>query len=199
MRADLKRKSEAFPSKKTAVVLDWVLKATNRSSQRRALAKKWLAEGPYAKYKYFVETCEDGKRVYLRRPTYLNKGFDFQVNVEGFGKQRRKAKGVTKEMPSHPDVFRDLRRKVKAHPKLRNELYRAICDVYDCTEPDEIVSKRRALRGITKGLPIDKILRIIKWLFIEQDLTYWLGTGRNMLMSCIERKVFKIKSELCQK
>lgn len=192
----MKRKSQSFPGEKPELVLEWVLKATDRSSQRRMLAEKWLSEGPYSKYKYFVETCEDGKRVYLLRPTFLNKGFDFQVNVEGFRSVTRVAKGGTREMPSHDDLFNDLTLKVKSSPKYREELFASVCDVYDCVEPDEILLKRPSLRKCKGGLPIDKILRIIKWLFIEQDLTYWLGSGRNMLMSAIEGKVFKIKSDL---
>jgi hypothetical protein len=34
---------------------------------------------------------------------------------------------------------------------------------------------------------------IIKWLFIEQDVTYWLQTGRDMLMAAIESRVFALK------
>jgi hypothetical protein len=190
----MKRKSQSFPLDKPEFVLEWVLKATDRSAQRRALAEKWLAEGPYSKYRYFVETCEDGKRVYLLRPTYLNRGFDFQVNVEGFNSLTRKAKGATREMPSHDDVIDDLQAKAKSNPKLRDELFSAVCDVYDCIEPDEILAKRPALRKCVGGLPIDKTLRIIKWLFIEQDLTYWNGVGRNMFMSAIEEHAFGIKA-----
>jgi hypothetical protein len=159
---------------------------------RKEVAKR----GPVLKLSLLRRNMPRRKRVYLRRPTFLNKGFDFQVNVEGFRSKTRKAKGVTKEMPSHPDVYRDLRGKVRAYPKLKKELYAAVCAVYDCNEIDKILSRRRKLLKIEKGLPVDKILRIIKWLFIEQDLTYWLGTGRNMLMSAIEKKVFKIQAEL---
>jgi hypothetical protein len=192
----MQRKSQQFPKNKPKVILDWILKASDRSSQRKALAKKWLREKQYRSYRYFVETCEDGKRVYLRRPTFLNKGFDFQVNVEGFRSRTRKAKGATKEMPSHSDVFNDLRRKIKLHPQLKKKLYLALRDLYDCVEPDEILRKRPALRKMNQWLPMDKLLRIIKWLFIEQDLTYWLGTGRNMLMSAIEKNIFKMKVDL---
>jgi hypothetical protein len=43
------------------------------------------------------------------------------------------------------------------------------------------------------GLPPDQLLYIIKWLFIEQDVTYWLQTGRDMLMAAIESRVFGMK------
>jgi hypothetical protein len=192
----LQRKSQSFPKKKPAIRLRWLLRCAKPSTQRRILARKWLAESRYSTYRYFVEKCSDGTRVYLRRPTYLNKGFDFQVNLEGFRSTTRKAKGVTKEMPSHPDIFKDLKRKVKQRPNLKRDLYNAICKVYDCIEPDKILARRPRLRKFTAGLPIEKTLKVIKWLFIEQDLTYWLGTGRNMFMSKIEKKVFKIASEL---
>jgi hypothetical protein len=192
----MKRKSHCFAGKKPDVVVDWILSASDRGSQRKALAEKWLEEGQYQRYRYIVETCEDGKRIYLLRPTFLNKGFDFQVNLEGFKSATREAKGMTKEMPSHGDVIDDLQRKVKAAPKSKEELYYAVCDLYDCVEPDEILHKRPHLRKLSAGLPIDKVLRIIKWLFIEQDLTYWLETGRNMFMCGIENEVFGIESEL---
>jgi len=38
------------------------------------------------------------------------------------------------------------------------------------------------------------MLWIIKWLFIEQDLTYWLQAGRDILMAAIESDVFGLKS-----
>ena len=33
------------------------------------------------------------------------------------------------------------------------------------------------------GLPVDHIVKVIKWLFIEQDITYWNTSGRSMLMN----------------
>lgn len=35
-----------------------------------------------SKYTYYVETLADGNRVYLTRPAFLNKGFDFVIRVE---------------------------------------------------------------------------------------------------------------------
>jgi hypothetical protein len=192
----LKRKSIAFPKKKTKIAIKWLLRASNPSKQRNLLARKWLRESRYSSYKYYVEKCGDGKRIYLRRPTFLNKGFDFQVNLEGFRSTTRKAaKGITREMPSHRDVYKDLKGKLKERPRLRSDLYKAVCMTYDCVEPRKVLSKYPKLKRLKKGLPIEKTLKIIKWLFIEQDLTYWLGTGRNRLMRAIEKKVFKIHLE----
>ena len=81
------------------------------------MCEQWTKEEPYTKYRYNVEKCEDGNLIYLRRPTFLNKGFDFQVNVEGFRSVIREPKGATKEMPSHPDLIDDLKRKAGSHPR----------------------------------------------------------------------------------
>jgi hypothetical protein len=125
------------------------------------------------------------------RPTRSH-GLDFEVRVEGFESATRESKS---ERPSHEDVFHDLKSKTKARRDLEDDLFSAICDVYDCKEPKEIIVQRPGLRNLTAGLPIDKILRIIKWLFIEQDMTYWLGTGRNMLMCGIEN-AFGLKTDV---
>jgi len=195
----VKRRSQKFPKDKKRVVVDWLVKAKDRPSQRRVLAEKWLEEGQYTSYRYNVETCEDGKKVYLLRPTWLNRGFDFQVNVEGFQSKTRTSKGQTAEMPSHEDVGEDLKEKLQAHPSCKEELFAAISDVYDCLEPDQVLKNRPGIKAVTTGLPMDKLLKIIKWLFIEQDLTYWLETGRNMLMSGIEKDIFGLDSDLKEK
>src|SRR3989338_8226668 len=101
----MRRKSQKFPKDKRKVVVDWLIRASDRSAQRKALAEKWLEEGQYTDYRYNVEVCHDGSKVYLLRPTWLNKGFDFQVNVEGFKSKTRTSRGGTAEMPSHVDVI----------------------------------------------------------------------------------------------
>jgi hypothetical protein len=192
----MQRKSQRFPREKKKAVVSWLLRTKNRSAQRRALALKWLQEGQYTKYRYNVERCADGSKVYLLRPTWLNKGFDFQVNLEGFRSKTRKSRGSTAEMPSHKDVLHDLRQKIRKRPRVAQELFEAISHVYDCVEPDTIIKKLPRLRKLRVGLPPDTLLKILKCLFIEQDLTYWLQTGRNMLMSSIEEKVFRMRAPL---
>lgn len=186
-------KSRTYPTSKPSVLVEWALTCTDRSASRRAVAEKWLEESAYTNYRYNVERCASGSWVYLLRPTWLNKGFDFQVNVEGFRSVTRTAKGQTKEMPSHTDVVHDLEAKLKAHPDLGESLFSAVCEVYDCAEPSAVLAHRGKLASVEVGLPPDQLLFIIKWLFIEQDVTYWLQTGRDMLMAAIESRVFALK------
>jgi hypothetical protein len=189
----MRRKSqEFFREQRKTVVVDWSLQAADSGAQRRALAERWLEEARYTSYRYNVERCFDGSRVYLLRPTPLNKGFDFQVNIERFRSKLRHARKNTLEMPSHGDVIHDLRLKVDEKPGLENELFDAICDIYDCQEVEEALRHHPKAARFRAGLPVDKVLRIIKWLFIEQDLTYWGWTGRNKFMRAIEEKAFRI-------
>ena len=189
----MKRKSKAYPLVQPTTEMDWALRAPNREFARRAVANKWLGERQYTKYRYNVERCEDGCRVYLLRPTWLNKGFDFMVNVEGFRSRTRKPHGASKEMPSHDDVIHDLREKTSADPKHSGMWFDAVCAVYECQEPRVVLARHdRIRRPVLMGLPADQLLYIIKWLFIEQDLTYWLYTGRDKLMNVIETDVFGV-------
>ena len=189
----MKRKSKVYPDLQSTAVIDWTLNVPDASTARRAIANKWLEENPYTKYRCNVERCEDGSRVYLLRPTWLNKGFDFMVNVEGFRSRIRLARGPTKEMPSHADVINDLLQKIRANPEYKNLWYDAVCAVYDCLDPP-VALKRHGDNRLRRpvGLPADTLLYIMKWLFIEQDVTYWLYTGRDKLMNAMETEVFSI-------
>jgi hypothetical protein len=186
------RKSLQFSKKwKPLTRLPGSISAKDRISQKQEFAQVLRQESTYHKYLYVVETCNDGARILLSRPTRSH-GLDFEVRVEGFKSVTRKSKS---NRPSHKDLTHDLRSKVRARPDLKDELFAAICDIYDCAEPQEILTNHPRLLELTAGLPVDKILRIIKWLFIEQDMTYWLGTGRNMFMCSIER-AFGLKTHL---
>lgn len=125
-------------------------------------------------YDYTVETLSNGATVHLRRPAPLNKGFDFIVYVPDVefhsGRQRT--------VPSHPDIFRDLKEKIEKHPELTSKLQDAIDKVYNC---ESLTEDDLASMPFTVGIPIEVIMAAIKWLFIEQDITYWNWTGRNML------------------
>ena len=91
-------------------------------------------------------------------------------------------------MPSHIDVRDDIKRKLKAHPKKAAALHAAIVDVFDCQSPAAVLARRPQVVAITTGLPAQELLLILKWLFIEQDITYWATSGRAMLRRGFEEK-----------
>jgi hypothetical protein len=130
-------------------------------------------------YEYTVETLSNGEFVYLKRPARLNKGFDFEVNVSNtnFGKKRKTTR------PNHDTIFKDLSSKKNENPKEYLKLRLLIDNLYHCSVvTDEEMNKL----NFQSGYPVDLILKSIKWLFIEQDITYWNWSGRNMLYSGIQ-------------
>ncbi len=155
----------------------------NRAAIRKQVIMRFLDEEPgtgkgdfCSKYIYEVDTLNDGRKVLLKRPARLNKGMDFTVHVEngGFGK-----KG-TVDRPSHKDILHDLASKKSSNPVEYEKVQVLIRRIYDCenVEPQEYQSIK-----FNVGHPIEAILKSVQWLFIEQDVTYWNWSGRNMLFS----------------
>jgi hypothetical protein len=162
----------------------------SREKLRKAIVNAFLSEkGGYWKngvkhvtrFKYFVETLKGGRRLFLLRPTYLNKGIDFQVWVERFD-------GKNDKRPSHQDIFKDLEIKKRENSRDLPKLIEAIKRVWNCEEPNSVLNDLKSAK-FKKGLPVEMLLKILKWLFIEQDITYWNYDGRGMLMGAIEEHI----------
>lgn len=136
-----------------------------------------------SKYHYNVYKISDNKYVYLSRPAHLNKGFDFTVCVNGetFPSKPNKNGRITyNNRPSHFAILEDI--KLKKHED--EEKYSILL---------QIIKKTYNVQPITEEIPyffsgydVKMLLEIIKWLFIEQDITYWNYSGRKMLMDSID-------------
>lgn len=131
-----------------------------------------------SKYIYYVEILEDGNRVYLKRPANLNKGFDFEIHVENLKFDTR-----IKTRPKHKNVFDDLQEKKSENPEMFKELLKTIDKIYECKSVTKDEIKKFKFQS---GYATEIILMVIKWMFIEQDVTYWNWSGRNMLYSGIK-------------
>lgn len=130
-------------------------------------------------YKYIVEKLASGDRIYLTRPVPLNKGFDFIIHVEGHTFSNNK------DNPKHSDITEDLKNK-KNQEELFNKLLEALERVYSCEDPDDIYNDYQDIfESNQSGLSPELILKVIKWLFIEQDIRYWNWSGRSMFMKGI--------------
>lgn len=173
--SDFPKPLDVLPKK---ITKDLRITENTRKGQRRKVLDAWLAEEEHSRYRYHVETCKDGKKVYLLRPTWLNKGLDFQINLEKF-------KSKSQEAPKHNDLTDDLKVKKKESPEKYKKLRKAIDEVYGCAEPDEAL-KKQGNPEFNRGMPADAVLKLLKWLFIEQDLTYWNNSGRRMFMEAIK-------------
>lgn len=164
-----------------------------RRELRRKVVEQFLLEEPgtgtghnTSRYTYYVEKLKDGSRIYLTRPAYLKKGFDFRISVED------KVFMTGHDYPKHDDIFLDLRRKKKENPRLYKRLHKAMTRVYDCEEPENVL-KDLGNPKFKSGFSVELILKVLKWFFIEQDIRDWNYSGRAMFKSALDR-IFKYDS-----
>ena len=160
------------------------IKETSREEYHRQLITLFLEENhgtsqEWNYYDYYVETGKNGKRVYLHRPAYKNKGMDFEVRVEDYQFRYGKYGNIISSgnRPSHDEIWNDVKAKVDEIPNDSEKLKELITQVFNCEEPNEDMINSCSF---TTGLPLDLLLYTIKWLFIEQDMTYWNQSGREM-------------------
>jgi hypothetical protein len=154
----------------------------HRRELRDIVLHKFMEEEPgqgggtlASKYRYDVETLSDGRKIYLTRPAYLKKGFDFRINVEGMTFQ------TGGEYPKHGDILDDLSNKKRENAGLAIILRDAIQKVHDCEDPQEILAGCKDLLFQT-GYTIEMLLKVIRWFLIEQDIRDWNYSGRAMFM-----------------
>ncbi len=132
-----------------------------------------------SRYTYVVETIADGSHIYLRRPAPLNNGIDFTVNSDSYV---FRVGNRNLHKPAHDNIFSMLDEKRRENECLYDAqvkpLIRRIFDV------QAISDNEYRVQGFTdNGYSIELILKLLKWLFAEQDATYWNHSGRNMLMN----------------
>lgn len=149
----------------------------DRSEIRKEIINLFLSENPgtgkgefTSKYRYITKIV-DNKEVYLSRPAQFNNGFDFTLNVSNINFN---PDGRATTRPTHQNIFDDLNLKKEANLELYLELVEQIEKIYNCQNP----TKLDFVFGV--GLNSEILLECIKWLFIEQDVTYWNYSGRAM-------------------
>jgi len=178
--------------KKTQI--DWTnLKFSNdRFKFRKEIIEIFLKENPgtgkgdaTSRYVYLVKILKDGRKIYLNRPAIFNKGLDFTLNVSNtnFSTGLLTKKGNPKRAstrPTHNNILVDLENKKVENLDLYKLFVKQVDLIYGCQNPTNIVFDFKT------GHSTELILECIKWLFAEQDLTYWNYSGRAMLYKSIK-------------
>lgn len=161
----------------------------SRNDVRMRVIEVLLTEAPgtgkgndASRYIYYVESLRSGQRVYLQRPANLHNGFDFLVCVEGANYAKNGAR--KRNYPKHEDLGEDLAIKKEHNPVMYSYLYKLLKKIYECHDVTE-----EEINNIyfDVGLPVDHILKTIKWLFIEQDIRYWNYSGRSMTWGIVPK------------
>lgn len=172
--------------------VNFTLNSTNRAQMRQNLIATFMSEHPgtgngnnASRYRYDVEKLNSNYGIFLKRPTRLNKGFDFTVNISGmtFKKQR------TYSNPSHADIISALTNcKNNFSTIYQNNIVPLINDIYNCKPVNmTILSGAMFIDHKGNSHPIEIILLAVKWLFMEQDCAYWNYSGRAMFYNALKQ------------
>ncbi|HEC1752343.1 TPA: hypothetical protein R1738_000162 [Campylobacter lari] len=173
-------------------IVELNLYSTSREAIRRELVEVFLRELPgngnqeqASKYCYIVENA-DGYNIILKRPAPLNKGFDFVVNVENFYFNENNTRRHS--APSHDDILSLLMKYKSMYEENYFKIRDIIIQIYNC----ENVVLNQNTQNFPKFVnfdnqeyPISILLYCIKWLFIEQDITYWNYSGRRKFFEAL--------------
>ncbi len=153
----------------------------DRKELREFLLQLFIIEECKTKYRYLVETLSDGKKIYIERPGRLNKGCDFVIYVEDLIVYQN----TNDKPPKHDNLFEDLRIKKS---KLTQPEYNLLLDAIDLIyRLNTYVNAYNILANLppAQGWSYELILKLVRWFFIEQDITYWSKSGREMLYNGI--------------
>ncbi len=119
---------------------------------------------------YCVERTQN-EIIYLKRPAPLNNGFDFEVHTSN-----KLFFGRIKTRPSHECIKVILKDLKKQNLNIYDNVQQIIDEIYNCNEKNI-----ESIQYVITGVDVETLLKSIKWLFIEQDMTYWSYSGRTML------------------
>lgn len=162
---------------------------TNRTDLRKDLITTFMKEAPGTgtgnncnNYFYTVETFGNYS-IILKRPGKINKGFDFAVCISGLKFRDKKR---AHEPPNFDNIYYALEYCKQNYPAIYSQkIIPIINDIYNCRAYTPTLqpglNAQFLNRYDNKTYPIELILLAMKWLFAEQDFTYWNYSGRAKL------------------
>jgi len=155
---------------------------TTRDAVRTFLLQQWIQENVGNKYRYFVETLADGSHIYLERPGRLNKGCDFVIYAEN----KYLWNNGNDRPPDHNFVLNDLRNKKQMLTQVQwRNFLNGVAILYNCGTYNAALQQMGQL-PVGNGHSYELLIKLIRWFFNEQDVTYWSGQGRAMFYNAIQ-------------
>ena len=137
--------------------------------------------GKGVRFNYPVERFTDGSSLFIFRPAGLRKwNFDFKVNVTpemGLGKG------------THAEIAMDFTNKKKENERGFVELIKTMEEMCTGSEADvsEILKKYPSLQtSFQTGSNVEVLLKVLKWMFIMEDIVYWNYDGRMKLYNYLK-------------
>lgn len=142
------------------------------------IGSEWSDRGKGIQFWYPVENLADGSQLFIIRPGGLRSkwNFDFKVNIEP---EYKLGKGT------HNEVTLDFQNKKLEAPEKYPDLLRGLTEIYECNNAvDQVVQEIQSLgTSFHTGADVKILLKVVKWMFIMEDIVYWNYQGRTMLYS----------------
>ncbi len=141
-------------------------------------------KGKEVEFRYPVEILSNNEKLYIRRPG-IKWDFDFKVEIPlscelGEGRHDQIASFLIKLKKENEEIF--------------NKLWVIIENLYKCVNND--VDQMLLDFSLTYNY-VDVLSKVIKWLFIMEDIIYWHYEGRAFLYNFIYYTLNE-KDETCR-
>ena len=140
---------------------------------------EYLEKGGGTLFRYPVETLPGGQ-LFIARPGH-KKNFDFKVEME--------EGSVIGERGTHDEIAKDIRDKKKENEDKFSDLFKLITEMYKCSENDIdmlLANNEDLIKSFKTGASIEFLLKVLKWLFIMEDIIYWDNEGRSFLFNYLK-------------
>lgn len=160
----------------------------NIKNKARDMFRLELLDIPYLLYE--VEVLSTGEKIVINKPG----------GKRSFGRLSRNDFMVFIYSPdneglwliSHNEILEDLRLKFQTNQNETENLIYGLLDVCNGYEPDDVINNRN-LKNIN-GLETEKLLKVYKWIWGQEDCNYPNAEGRWLSMNAILSE-FKLKKE----
>lgn len=151
----------------------------NIKNTEQASFRMELMNIPYLLYE--VETLSTGEKIVINKPG----------GKRNFGRLARNDFMVFIYSPkddglwliSHDEIFDDLRLKYQNNKNETEKIIYGLLDVCKGKEPDTVIQERKLIN--INGLEIEKLLKVYKWIWGQEDCNYPTGEGRWLSMNAI--------------
>lgn len=138
-----------------------------------------LMNVPYLLYE--VETLSTGEKIVINKPG----------GKRNFGRLARNDYMVFIYSPdneglwliSHDEILEDLRLKYQTNRVETERIIYGLLDVCNGNEPDIVMQNRQLINVV--GLETEKLLKVYKWIWGQEDCNYPTGEGRWLSMNAI--------------
>jgi len=143
-------------------------------------------KGRGIEFRYPVEELSIGKKLYIHRPG-VKWNFDFKVEIPS---------NCGLEEGRHDQIAMLLRSIRDSNEIEFNNVWSIISNLYHCKNNNVDAMLSETSISQINNISSDVLLKVIKWLFIMEDIIYWHYEGRAFLYNFFRYVIFEANKEI---